>query len=75
MGNVGKRSRPKVAKCRPVAVALPFATVVLAGFRGFILDCCALRDRARIGAAVELWLAAIDTIPVGGAQAPGQAPV
>jgi AcrR family transcriptional regulator len=35
--------------------ARAFATVVLAGFRGFLLDLCATRDRKRIDRAVELW--------------------
>ena len=67
-------SRPLIAQGRPVAAARAYATVVLAGFRGFMLDYCASRDRARIEAAVELWLAAIDTIPVGAAQAPAKTP-
>jgi AcrR family transcriptional regulator len=40
------------------------ATVVMAGFRGFLLDYCASGDRARVDRAVELWLAALDTIPL-----------
>jgi AcrR family transcriptional regulator len=32
------------------------ATVILAGFRGFLLDLCATRDRERVNRAVELWL-------------------
>jgi AcrR family transcriptional regulator len=40
------------------------ATVVLAGFRGFMLDYCASRDRARLDRAVDLWLAALDSIPL-----------
>jgi hypothetical protein len=41
-----------------------FATLVLAGFRGFLLDFCATRDRRRIDRAVDLWLQAIDRIPL-----------
>lgn len=37
-----------------------YATVVLAGFRGFLLDLCATRDRARVNRAVEMWLEALD---------------
>ena len=33
-----------------------FATVVLAGFRGFLLDLCSTNDDERVGAAVELWI-------------------
>ncbi|MGH9742021.1 MAG: TetR/AcrR family transcriptional regulator [Candidatus Acidiferrum sp.] len=40
------------------------ATVVLAGFRGFLMDYCASRDRARLDRAVELWLHALDAIPL-----------
>jgi AcrR family transcriptional regulator len=40
------------------------ATVVMAGFRGFLLDYCASGDRARVDHAVELWLSALDTIPL-----------
>jgi len=35
------------------------ATIILAGFRGFLLDLCATNDRARVGRAVELWLDAL----------------
>ena len=33
------------------------ATVVLAGFRGFLLDLCATGDSERVDRAVELWIA------------------
>ena len=45
---------------RPKARA--FATVVLAGFRGFMLDYCATRDRKRLDRAVVLWLRALESI-------------
>jgi len=38
------------------ADARAYATIVIAGFRGFLLDLCATRDRERVGRAVELWL-------------------
>lgn len=38
------------------------ATVVLAGFRGFMLDYCASRDRGRVDRAVEIWLQALDSV-------------
>ena len=38
------------------------ATVVLAGFRGFLLDYCASGDRARVDRAVEVWLQGLDAI-------------
>lgn len=43
--------------------ARAIATVLLAGYRGFLLDLCATRDRNRISRAVELWIAALDGIP------------
>jgi AcrR family transcriptional regulator len=36
--------------------ARAFATLVLAGFRGFIMDLCATGDRPRLDRAVEMWL-------------------
>jgi hypothetical protein len=36
------------------------ATVLVAGFRGFLLDLCATHDRARVDRAVELWLSMLD---------------
>jgi AcrR family transcriptional regulator len=44
--------------------ARAFATIVLAGFRGFMLDYCASRDHKRLGRAVDLWLHALDSIPL-----------
>ncbi|BDE06782.1 TetR family transcriptional regulator [Vulcanimicrobium alpinum] len=43
--------------------ARALATVTLAGFRGFLLDLCATRDRKRLARAVELWILALDAIP------------
>jgi len=43
------------------------ATVLLAGYRGFLLDLLATEDRARIDRAVELWILALDAIPEPGA--------
>jgi AcrR family transcriptional regulator len=54
---------PRIARGHSRAAARAFATVVLAGFRGFMLDLCASRDRARVDAAVELWLQALDAMP------------
>ena len=39
--------------------ARAFATMVLAGFRGFVMDLCATHDRERINRAVDLWLQAL----------------
>jgi AcrR family transcriptional regulator len=46
--------------------ARAFATIVLAGFRGFMLDYCASQDHKRLGRAVDLWLHALDSIPLSG---------
>jgi len=42
--------------------ASAFATLVIAGYRGFLLDLCATGDRARVDRAVELWLHGLRTI-------------
>jgi AcrR family transcriptional regulator len=51
--------------------ARAFATIVLAGFRGFMLDYCASRDRNRLDQAVELWLRALDSVPLSRRGDPG----
>jgi AcrR family transcriptional regulator len=38
------------------------ATILLAGFRGFMLDYCTTRDRKRLDLAVSLWLRSLDSI-------------
>jgi AcrR family transcriptional regulator len=43
--------------------ARAIATVVLAGYRGFMLDLCATHDRRRIDRAVEVWLQALGEMP------------
>lgn len=40
--------------------ARAYATLTIAGFRGFMLDLCATHDRARIDRAVDLWLRILD---------------
>ncbi len=45
------------------ADARAIATVILAGYRGFLLDLCTTRDRRRIDRAVDIWIAALDGIP------------
>lgn len=55
---------PLIARGRSSAAARAYATVVLAGFRGFVLDYSASKDRARLDAAVELWLDGLDAIRV-----------
>jgi len=53
---------PLVRKGYAKAEARAQATVVVAGFRGFLLDYCATRDRERVDRAVELWLAGLEAI-------------
>ena len=53
---------PRIAAGESTAAARAFATLVLAGFRGFMLDYCASHNRARVDAAVELWLQSLDAI-------------
>lgn len=55
-------SEPLMRKGHPKTQARAFATVVIAGFRGFMLDYCASHDRERVDRAVELWLRALDSI-------------
>jgi len=43
--------------------ARALATIVLAAYRGFLLDLVATHDRARIDRAVELWLRLLLAIP------------
>lgn len=50
--------------------ARALATVLLAGYRGFLLDLLATRDRKRVDRAVELWILALDAIPEPGALPP-----
>jgi hypothetical protein len=57
-------SAPLIRNGRTREDARAFATIVIAGFRGFMLDYCAARDpaRKRIDRAVDLWLESLDTI-------------
>lgn len=55
-------SEPLLRKGHSKAEARAFATIVIAGFRGFMIDYCASHDRARVDRAVELWLKALDSI-------------
>jgi AcrR family transcriptional regulator len=49
--------------------ARAFATVVLAGLRGFLLDYCATHDRKRVDRAVGLWLRTLDSMLPDGKKA------
>ena len=42
--------------------ARAFATIVLAGLRGFMLDFCTTHDRNRLDHAVSLWLRGLDSM-------------
>ena len=44
--------------------ARAFATVVLSGLRGFMLDYCNTRDRKRVDRAVEMWATSLDEMLV-----------
>jgi AcrR family transcriptional regulator len=59
-------SEPLIGKGRSKDEARAFATIVVAGFRGFMLDYCATHDRERVDRAVELWLSSLDSIPMQG---------
>jgi AcrR family transcriptional regulator len=54
-------AQPMIAAGWKADDARAYATIVLAGFRGFLLDLCTTRDRERINRAVELWLRMLDS--------------
>jgi AcrR family transcriptional regulator len=53
-------AQPAIAAGWEPGAARAHATLMLAGFRGFLLDLCATRDRERVDRAVELWLRMLD---------------
>jgi AcrR family transcriptional regulator len=55
-------SQPLIRKGVPRTEARARSTVVLAGFRGFLLDYCASRDRKRVDRAVEMWIRSLNMI-------------
>ena len=55
-------SEPLIRKGATPEAARAFATVVIAGFRGFMLDYCASHDRERVDRAVDLWLSTLDQL-------------
>jgi AcrR family transcriptional regulator len=55
-------AEPLIRRGETRSEARAFATIIIAGFRGFMLDYCASRDRERIDRAVDLWLRSLDTI-------------
>lgn len=44
----------------PRADAEAYASLILAAYRGFLLDLCATRDRERVNRAFDLWVSLID---------------
>jgi AcrR family transcriptional regulator len=55
-------AEPMIRKGHPEKEARAFASIVIAGFRGFMLDACASHDRTRVNRAVDLWLSSLNTI-------------
>jgi AcrR family transcriptional regulator len=55
--------QPHLAAGHTPADARALATVVLAAYRGFLLDLIATHDRARIDRAVGLWLRTLEATP------------
>lgn len=53
---------PLCREGRPRAEARAFATLVVAGLRGFMLDYCATHDRRRVDRAVKSWLVTLDSM-------------
>lgn len=45
------------------ADARAIASVILAGYRGFLLDVLTTGDRRRLDRAVDIWIASLDAIP------------
>lgn len=45
----------------PHGKAVSIATIVLGGFRGFVLDYCATKDRRRVERALELWIKILES--------------
>lgn len=66
-------SEPLLRKGHSKAETCAFATLVIAGFRGFMLDYCATHDRKRIDKAVELWLKSLDSISLSSHSAQSEA--
>jgi len=55
-------SEPLTRQGASPAEARAYATVVISGFRGFMLDYCASHDRARVDRAVDLWIGSLDQL-------------
>ncbi len=55
-------SRPLIDGGSSEADARAYATMLLAGFRGFMMDFCATRDRRRVERALTLWLDSVKNV-------------
>lgn len=55
-------TKPLVQEGYKPSEARAFATVLLAGMRGFMLDYCTTKDRKRLDRAVNLWLGKLDAM-------------
>jgi len=55
-------ANPLIRRGRSPRESRAYASVVLAGFRGFMLDYCATRDRRRLDEAIRIWVKALDNI-------------
>ena len=53
---------PLIQEGHKPADARAFATVIVAGLRGFMLDYCNTHDRPRIDRALRLWLSRLDSM-------------
>src|SRR5665213_3264159 len=60
---IGYLAATKLAEGYARREARAIATVLLAGYRGFLLDLLATRERTRVDRAVDLWIIALDAIP------------
>ncbi len=63
-GRLSYLERPALRDGYSRADARAIATVLLAGYRGFLLDLCTTRERKRLARAVDLWILALDAIPL-----------
>src|SRR5579875_1704161 len=60
---IGYIAAGRISEVYPKREARAVATVLLAGYRGFLLDLLTTGDRARLDRAVDIWIAALDAIP------------
>ncbi|HZO94143.1 MAG TPA: TetR/AcrR family transcriptional regulator [Candidatus Baltobacteraceae bacterium] len=60
---IGYIAAGRISEAYPKREARAVATVLLAGYRGFLLDLLTTGDRARLDRAVDIWIAALDAVP------------